>query len=371
VKRPFPTREVTEGAASILVPDVPQRRGPGKAGPWPFYNPTMAVNRDMSAIVLARWPRPVRSALDGLAATGAWGIRMALETPVTGLTFNDRSSMAAILVRENLRRNQVDARVVVGDLATHLATASYEFVDIDPFGPPSPFLAAALRSDKSAYGLGITATDTAVLSGTYPDACERRYGARPLRCPQGAEIGLRILLGYCARLAEERESTIRPVLSFAAEHFLRMFLLVRKGGNFPPLGHVVRRRPGEFVSAVPPAAGVIGPLWTGPMHDPAVVRSLVPSSWSLPSTARLLATLQAEADLPAYFVTTDELAAEARGSPPGLARFLEGLRSDGYRAARTHFHPRGVRTDAPYDEILRIFRDQMPTGSRDGSTPAS
>jgi len=371
VKRPFPTREVTEGAARILVPDVPQRRGPAKAGPWPFYNPTMAVNRDMSAIVLARWPRPIRSVLDGLAATGAWGIRMAREAHVTGLTFNDRSSMSATLVRENLRRNRVDARVFVGDLATHLATASYEFVDIDPFGPPSPFLSAAFQSNKKSYGLGITATDTAVLCGTYPDACARRYDARPLRCPQGAEIGLRILLGYCARLAEERESTIRPVLSFAAEHFLRLFLLVQKRRDSPPLGHVVRRRPGEFVSVVPRAAGAIGPVWSGPLHDPAVVRSLVPSSWSLPSTARLLATLQDEADLPAYFVTTDELAAEARGSPPGLGRFLEGLRSAGYRAARTHFHPRGVRTDAPYEELWRIFRARMPTGSRDGSTPAS
>ena len=371
VRRPFPIREVTEGAARILVPDVPRRRGPGKAGPWPFYNPTMAVNRDLSAIVLARWPRPIGSALDGLAATGAWGIRMALEAHITGLTFNDRSSMAAMLVRENLRRNRVDARVVVGDLTTHLATASYGFVDIDPFGPPSPFLAAAFRSDTSTYGLGITATDTAVLCGTYPDACTRRYDARPLRCPQGAEIGLRILLGYCARLAGERGSTISPVLSFAAEHFLRTFLLVEKRRATPPVGHLVRRRPGEFVPAGPEAADAIGPLWTGPLHEPAVVRSLVPSPWSLPSTARLLATLQAEADLPAYFVTTDELAAAARGSPPGIERLLDGLRSAGYRAARTHFHPRGVRTDAPYDEVVRIFRARMPTGSTDGSAPAS
>ncbi len=368
---PFAIRELREGAARLLVPDVPRGRGPGKAGLLPFYNPTMAVNRDLSAIVLARWPRPVRSALDGLAATGAWGIRMALEARVTGLTFNDRSSMAATLVRENLERNRVDARVVVGDLATHLTTASYDFVDVDPFGTPVPFLAPALRSDRPVHGLGITATDTAVLSGTYPDACARRYDARPLRCHQGAEIGLRILLGYCARLAAGREATIRPLVSFAAEHFLRTFLLVERGRRPPPLLHVVRRRPGEFVPAAGEAADAIGPLWMGPLCDSAFVRSLVPSLWSLPSTARLLATLQAEADLPPYFVTTDELAAEARGSPPSLERFLDGLRSAGYRAARTHFHPRGVRTDSPYDDLVRIFRARMPTGSRDGSTPAN
>jgi len=368
---PFPVREVTEGASKLLVPDVPRGRGPGKAGPWPFYNPTMAVNRDVSAIVLAHWVRPVRSALDGLAATGAWGIRMALEARLTGLTLNERSPMAATLVRENLQRNELDAPVVVGDLATHLATASYDFVDIDPFGTPVPFLAPAFRSDRPFHGLGITATDTAVLSGTYPGACERRYDARPLRCPQGAELGLRILLGYCGRLAAGRAATIRPLVSFAAEHFLRTFLLVERGRRPPPPARVARRRPGEFVAVAGEARDAIGPLWTGPLCDPAFVRRLVPSSWSLPSTARLLATLQGEADLPPYFVTTDELAAEARGSPPGLARFLDGLRSAGYRAARTHFHPRGVRTDAPYDEVVRIFRACMPTGSRDGSAPAS
>ena len=48
---PFPVQDVKEGAARLLVPDVPRRKGPGTAGPWPFYNPTMTVNRDLAAMI--------------------------------------------------------------------------------------------------------------------------------------------------------------------------------------------------------------------------------------------------------------------------------------------------------------------------------
>src|SRR6266852_7263572 len=210
---PFPTKEVREGAAQLLVPDVPRRKGPGTAGPWPFYNPTMTVNRDMSSIVLTKWPGPLRSVLDGLAATGAWGIRMALETRADLVMFNDWSPEATRLIRENVRRNGLVASVRRSDLRSHLAEGRYDFVDVDPFGPPTPFLASVFDGVKESAGFGITATDTAVLCGTYPRACEKRYGARPLRSPQGAEIGLRILLGYCARLANQRGLKVRPILA--------------------------------------------------------------------------------------------------------------------------------------------------------------
>lgn len=362
--------EVTEGAARLRVPDVPRRKGPGTVGPWPFYNPTMAVSRDLSAVLLAAWPTPLQSALDGLAATGVWGIRMALEGRVRGLTLNDRSPEASRLARDNADRNGVDATVITGDLRAMLRSASYGFVDIDPFGSPTPYLEAALESAQSESGLGVTATDTAVLCGTYPVACQRRYGARPLRCDQGAEVGLRILLGYCAQLAADRGKRIEPVLSFGAAHFLRVFLVVRPGGGSAPIGWVERMAAGEFRPTVDSGRGV-GPLWLGPLFDPDLVGRLTPSSFTRPAAVRLLLTIQGEVGLPPFFVTTDELAAAMRVSPPRMDPFLGRLRAMGYRAARTHLHPRGVRTDAPARDLLRAFRAQAPSGSKDGSGPAS
>src|SRR3989449_5831932 len=236
----------------------------------------MAVNRDLSAIVLRRWPQPLNSVLDGLTATGAWGIRMALEADVRVLTLNERSEVAVDLIRENVRRNDLDADIRAGDLRKRLSEAAYDFVDIDPFGPPTPFLPAAFGAPEVAGGIGVTATDTAVLCGTYPDACQRRYDARPLRCPQGAEIGLRILIGYCPRVAATRGQSIRPSLAFAAEHFVWVLLIVDPKSRRPSLGRVVRASPGHFFSASDPAHDSIGPLWLGPPLSSGILRDVLP-----------------------------------------------------------------------------------------------
>src|SRR2546428_3079212 len=236
VEFPFPVVAVAEGAATPLAPHLPRRKGPGAAGPWPFYNPTMGVNRDLSAIVLSKWPRPLGALLDGLAATGAWGIRMALEVGPGHLAFNDRSRDATRLICENLRRNGLTSDVHTGDLSAYLGERQYDFVDIDPFGPPTPFLVAAFGAAKESSGIGITATDTAVLCGTYPKACEKRYGARPLRSAQGAEIGLRILLGYCHRLAAGGGPRIRPILSFSPGPFLRVHPFVDSRSGSASIG---------------------------------------------------------------------------------------------------------------------------------------
>src|SRR3989449_7689879 len=309
---PFPTIGVSEGAANLLVPDVPRRKGPGTAGPWPFYNPTMAVNRDLSAIALWRWPRPLGSPLDGLAATGAWGIRMALELGVGHLAFNDRSREATRLIRENLRRNGLTADVHSGDLSDYIGKRRHDFIDIDPFGPPTPFLGAAFDAAKESSGIGVTATDTAVLCGAYPKACENRYGARPLRSAQGAEIGLRILLGYCHRLAAEGGDQIRPILTFSAEHFVRVHVLVESGSGSGSIGPLVRVGPGRFIVASGADRATIGPLWLGPLGDAAGLPPLQAPARAALSPARRLFLRQAAREKAPFFVTPDRIAGGER-----------------------------------------------------------
>ena len=364
---PFATAEVTEGRARLRVPDVPRRKGPNPKGPYPFYNPTMAVSRDLSTIVLSGWPSRLTSVCDGLAASGAWGIRMAVEADIGPVTFNDRSPSACALVRENADRNGVDAEVVSGDLRSLLGERSFQYVDIDPFGPPTPFLGHALHALPPGSGLGVTATDTAPLFGTYPKTCERRYGAQPLRCTQGHEIGLRILLGYVERVAQAHGKAVRPLVAFHAEHFLRLHLEVTDGSRDRDshLGYVLRDPSGMFVPAGESEPHAVGPLWITSLSDSGFLLGLSPSPWTGPQSGRLLSLLQGEADFPAFFVTTDEMAHRLRTSPPRVERFLEGLQDLGHRAVRTHFDPHGVKTDAPADEIAKAFhaaKSSGPTG---------
>ncbi|MGQ0796288.1 MAG: hypothetical protein ACT4OI_00255, partial [Methanobacteriota archaeon] len=91
--------------------------------------------------------------------------------------------------------------------------------------------------------------------------------------------------------------------------------------------------------------------------DPSFVRRLEPTEWTRPATARLLDALRTEADMPAFFVSIEDLARHERASPPKLERFLEALRTQGFRATRTHLDSLGVRTDAPSADVLRLFRN--------------
>src|SRR2546425_1092423 len=148
----------------------------------------MAVNRDLSAIVLAKWPGPLGSVLDGLAATGAWGIRMALETRADRVTFNDWSPEATRLIPENIRRNGLVASAQRGDLRSFLGEGRYDFVDVDPFGPPTPFLASVFDGVKGSAGIRMTPPPAALLSGPSPNGSRKRHGAPPRPSPPRAAL---------------------------------------------------------------------------------------------------------------------------------------------------------------------------------------
>lgn len=319
----------------------------------------MVVNRDVSAVAMPRLPVPVQRALDGLAGTGAWGIRMRLEANVPEVLFSDVSPRAYELIRENLALNGLGDPVLQGPFEDAVDADPFDFVDIDPFGTPAPFLEPAIRHPTPPCGLGITATDVATLAGTYPETCLARYGARSLRCAQGHEIGLRILLAFADRKAAKFGKHVRPLLAFSAEHFLRLLVVLEPADAHATatIGYVKRDpmgRPRPVQGIVPDAAG---PLWLGPICDPAFVRRLEPTEWTRPAAARLLDALRTEADMPAFFVSIEDLARLDRTSPPKLGRFLEALRAQGFRATRTHLDPLGVRTDAPSEDVVRVFRD--------------
>ena len=75
---------IIEGSTSLFVYGKKQtRKGPGKKHALPFYNPAMQLNRDIS-IALLQWyvnqtDQEMITVLDGLAASGIRGIRMAHE----------------------------------------------------------------------------------------------------------------------------------------------------------------------------------------------------------------------------------------------------------------------------------------------------
>ena len=321
-----------------------------------FYNPAMAGDRDIGvAFAGALAPRPgsSRTGWEMTAATGVRGLRLLHETERFGsFAFTEANPEAFRVLGENVGRFS-GATAAAGDARAVPSDAPFDYVDLDPYGSPAPFVATAIASVAPGGVLAVTATDMMVLAGAQPAACLRRYGARPVRGRLGPEGGLRILLAYVAREARALGRSVRPLLAYSRDHYVRAYLEVGAGTDgLVPVDIVDPERwDGPSVGE----RGPYGPLWLGPLFDaPTVTAMKAPERAARPAeVGRFLDRLREEVrvDRPFYYeanVLAHHLHLRA---PPGLRAVTKGLEELGFRVARTHARPEAFRTDAPRAEV--------------------
>ncbi len=384
------TRFVNEGRTKLEVPD-PQRFQT-RAGDYApslthvFYNPRMELCRDISVSavqILAKELGNLR-VCDPLAGVGARGTRYAKEVEgVSKVLVNDRSSEAFELINHNIELNGL-----ISLMEAHNEDANtllwgnrgrFDFVDLDPFGSPAPFIDAACSALIRKGMLAITATDTAPLSGTHARACLRRYGAKPLKTEYCHELGVRILIGFCQRVAGKHDLALTPVLAHATQHYFRIYLRAQKGAQrsdevLKQQGYVShcyacgrRVLSHKLVPELPTTCECgnqfshAGPLWAGKPMDlkfiQKVLSDLREKKFKLAQEEfALLNQCAEEAEGPPTFYEIDEVAKRVGVSTPKIAKIIAGLRKQGYFASRTHFSGTGFRTDAPFGIIIGIFR---------------
>jgi tRNA (guanine26-N2/guanine27-N2)-dimethyltransferase len=312
----------------------------------------MAVDRDLGVAFVRAWAGPApahRTGWEATAATGVRGLRLLAETDAFVAFRFTESHPAAVEVLSENARTHAGAVVELGDGRAAPAGATFDYVDVDPYGTPVPFFPATLGAVRAGGVLGVTATDMIVLAGAQPSVTTRRYGARPVRGRLGPESGLRILLGYLARFARSTGRSVRPLLAYARDHYVRAYLEV--GADSAPPDPVGSIDPASWNG--PPLDGnpPFGPMWLGPIADPALVARLaVPATAERPrEVGRFIERLREEAAVPAPFYYEPNLLASRLGlpRPPAIARLIAGLGGRGYAAARTHARPEGIRTTAP------------------------
>ena len=362
---------VREGTTGLLVPAGFCTKGPGKSTEAVFYNRQMEFSRDVSILLGRALFEPAWRILDGLAASGARGLRMANECDSGGqFHLNDRNPQASELIRQNARLNGIDeATVHCRDLRGLLSEESFDYIDVDPFGTPVGFIDAAVQACHDKGVLAVTATDTAPLSGTYPKTSSRRYGAVSARSPFAHETGLRILLGHIVREAAKHDRGCEPILSFYADHYFRCHLKILKGAG--KADRALKSLGFAFYDDKTLARGVVserrdvskaryaGPLWTGELHSPELLDSISVHD-ALGTRKRCMKAIDlwcGEAGAPPLYYRVDELSKRTRRQPPRMAHLVEQLRSHGMQAVSTHFNPKGFKTDMPVGELLQLFED--------------
>jgi tRNA (guanine26-N2/guanine27-N2)-dimethyltransferase len=321
----------------------------------------MAGDRDIGVAVaraLPPGPPAGRTGWEMTAATGVRGLRQFHESEAfVSFRFTEANPEAFRVLLENVARFP-GATAVEGDAREVPPEAPFDYVDLDPYGSPAPFLRTALGSVRPGGVVAITATDMMVLAGAQPAACRRRYSARPVRGRLGPEGGLRILLAESSRTASALDRSIRPLLAYARDHYVRAYVEVRVGRDpEPPVEEI---EPARWTGPWVGDDGPYGPLWLGRLFDPELVARLdAPEGASRrEEVQRFLLRLkeEVEVDRPFYFEPNVLAARLHLPSPPSLRAVAEGLRHRGFRVVRTHARPEGFRTDAPRAEVERVVR---------------
>lgn len=360
---------VTEGKTDVLVfKSKESKKGPGSKDKLPFYNPSMELNRDIS-VLICQWlinnSKKHVSILDGLAASGIRGIRFANEVDGNfDVTINDWNSDAYSSINKNIEKLKLKNVTALNcNLNTLLFENKFDYIDIDPFGSPVYFIDSAMRSICNDGIIACTATDTATLCGTYPNACLRRYGAVPFHSIVMKEIGLRILLGFICREAGRYDKGIEPLVCHSTDHYFRVYVRVRNGIKYAneSVNNLTFMKSKDLFFSSKNGESDIGPLWLGKLQNKNVIKELrmvlLKKTLNTKNALwKLLPLLEEEADAPAFFFTTDSLSSMLKLPSPKMKNILEKLRSKGYVVAKTHFSPTGFKTNAPLDEIEEVFK---------------
>jgi len=364
--------KVTEGTTDLLVPEGFCRKGPGARRGEVFYNRQMEFGRDISVMFGRASFGEGHRILDGLAASGARGLRLANECGVKARFFlNDRNLASAVLMKQNADLNHLyDVEILCRDLKGLVADERFDYIDIDPFGTPVEFLDSAIQSCRRGGTLAVTATDTAPLYGTYPRTCLRRYGALSARSPFAHETGLRILIGFIVREAARHDRACEPLLCYHADHYFRCYLRIEDGASkadaaLKRMGFASydRKTLDRSVSSGREGDKDAGPLWTGTLFSKGLLRSMRATN-DLGTVRRCEKALQLwkeEADAPALFFRVDELAQKTKKEPPKISELVSMVEAKGAKASRTHFDPKGVKTDLSARNLLKLFRGRRKT----------
>jgi tRNA (guanine26-N2/guanine27-N2)-dimethyltransferase len=318
----------------------------------------MALDRDLGVAFVRALARPLRDGWEATAATGVRGLRLLQEgAGFRSFLFTERNPRSFEVLRENVRQDP-RARARLADGTMPPPEAPFDYVDLDPYGSPLPFLTAGLAATRPGGILAVTATDMPVLAGAQPAACRRRYGATPVRGRLGPEGALRILLMVIAREARSVGRSASPLLGYVGGHHVRAYVELRGAADVPdPVGVI---DPRDWSGPPLGGSGAVGPLWLGPIVEPGLAGRLTPSAAAQHprEVGRFLELIREDAEpLPPFYYEANAVAKTLKlASPPSLAGLLGSLRSAGFRACRTHVRPEGIRTDAPRGAVEAAAR---------------
>ncbi|MBT6774698.1 hypothetical protein HOA91_05005 [Candidatus Woesearchaeota archaeon] len=343
-----------------------------------FYNPMMKSNRNISIVLLNSIANKGMGLALPLAGSGIRGLRFLKELKkgkLDCLYLNDKKENFVENIEENLELNgfskkkikisNEDAERFLLGQSENESFTYFDYIDIDPFGTPNPFISVAVNKIKRNGILAITATDTAALTGTYPKVTKRKYWARSLRNYMMHEIGLRILIRKVQLPGIQFDKAMVPILSYNKDHYFRVYFRSEKGKEkcdqlikehqyllFCP--HCLNHQVSNYNLGKCDCGAdfdYAGPLWTGKMFDAKLVSKMVKEN-KFVEEEKFLKALKEEAKLDRVgFYDLHVIGKKYKIEAKKMELMLKKL-----KGVRTHFSKNGIKTEKGIVEILKIIK---------------
>lgn len=308
-------------------------------------------------------------------------------------------------IYHNVERNNIDKekfKVHQNECSQLLYTnmKMFNIIDLDPYGSAIPMLDSAIQSIKSGGLLCVTFTDMPVLCGNYPETCFYKYGSIPYKTSYCHEMAKRMAMFSISSAASKYKKTIKPLLSFNAEFYIRLFVIVKDSAedcknNALKYGYVYHCRNCQNRKITPLAENIpstknnlcirfnnligkescevcdsnmcmSGPFWIDNIHDEdfvdEVIKALDSEEFSyIKYNKRIKAFVGGiKEEFPLYKQVFNldyaQFARDVQVSCPRMTLIKGALDGLGYKVIQSYYDPNLFKTDASVEIIYDVFK---------------
>ncbi len=336
-----------------------------------FYNPDMASNRDISIALLNSVANKKMQIALPLAGSGVRGVRQFLELKkgkIESISFNDYSKEALKLIKHNIKLNKIKSKYYLSNKDANLfllESTGFDYIDIDPFGSPNFLLnSSCVRMSRGGI-LGITATDTGALAGTFRKACVRKYWAQPMRNELMHEIALRILIRKCQLVSAQFDKALTPIYSHATLHYDRVYFKVDKGKQkvdellkghkyFIYCNKCMDRKTSTFNNEKCVCGEKMvyaGPLWIGQLADSKIASKIFKN---LDNKLTKVLSEESKIDVVGFY-DIHAVCSKYKLPVPKMDDLMNSIKKK-YNCTKTHFSSYGIKSDIPVKELIKKIK---------------
>ena len=331
----------------------------------------MKLNRDISLLVIDSYFSKRIRFCDPMLASGIREIRFLKSIPekFEKLFLGDISKTAIKNAKRNFRKNKVSAkncRFFVQNAVNTINEEYFDFIEVDPFGSPVPFLDSALQRIKHNGILSVTATDTAALCGTYPKTSLRKYGMRCQMTLWFEELGLRNLIAYCQREAGKYDKSLEVLISYTNKHYYKVFFKVVEGrtkayGDVRELKYLRVDKKSQDISVLDlEGKDSLGRTYVGKLCDKSFVEKLLENISLIndkKEVEKLLNALNDEINVIGHYNIHKLMKAYKIQKDIKFEVIIEELEKKGFKVSYPHNSKFCLKTDAKGKDLVKILKN--------------